>query len=148
MEGVLTGERAALAADVRVKLQKSLDGYHTGLQVSVLNIPNARPPQEVREAFDDAVSAREDKDRIESEAEAYASQVVPEARGDAARIRAQAQGYKEASIARAQGDSERSEEHTSELQSLMRSPYAVFCLNKKHNRSRNERHTHTRIDAT
>src|SRR3546814_6735730 len=26
---------------------------------------------------------------------------------------------------------ERSEEHTSELQSLMRSSYAVFCLNKK-----------------
>src|SRR3546814_6189330 len=25
----------------------------------------------------------------------------------------------------------RSEEHTSELQSLMRNPYAVFCLNKK-----------------
>lgn len=107
MDAVLTGERAALAADARVKLQKSLDGYHTGLQVSVLNIPNARPPQEVREAFDDAVSAREDKDRIESEAEAYASKVVPEARGDAARIRAQAQGYKEAAIARAQGDSER-----------------------------------------
>lgn len=107
MDAVLTGERAALAADARVKLQKSLDGYRTGLQVSVLNIPNARPPQEVREAFDDAVSAREDKDRIESEAEAYASKVVPEARGDAARIRAQAQGYKEAAIARAQGDSER-----------------------------------------
>src|SRR3546814_1472434 len=29
---------------------------------------------------------------------------------------------------------ERSEEHTSELQSLMRISYAVFCLNKKKNR--------------
>src|SRR3546814_6656548 len=29
----------------------------------------------------------------------------------------------------------RSEEHTSELQSLMRTSYAVFCLKKKHNRS-------------
>src|SRR3546814_5529731 len=28
-------------------------------------------------------------------------------------------------------DQQRSEEHTSELQSLMRSSYAVFCLNKK-----------------
>lgn len=107
MDTILTGERAALAADARVKLQISLDGYSTGLQVSVLNIPNARPPQEVREAFDDAVSAREDKDRIESEAEAYASKVVPEARGDAARIRAEAEGYKESTVARAQGDAER-----------------------------------------
>jgi len=107
MDTILTGERAALAAQARGKLQKLLDGYSTGLQVSVLNIPNARPPQEVREAFDDAVSAREDKDRIESEAEAYASKVVPEARGDAARIRAEAGGYKESTVARAQGDAER-----------------------------------------
>src|SRR3546814_4986099 len=32
---------------------------------------------------------------------------------------------------RAQADRPRSEEHTSELQSLMRSSYAVFCLKKK-----------------
>src|SRR3546814_7237390 len=34
---------------------------------------------------------------------------------------------------RASGASPRSEEHTSELQSLMRISYAVFCLKKKHN---------------
>src|SRR3546814_2247948 len=34
------------------------------------------------------------------------------------------------SVARQEG-AERSEEHTSELQSLMRISYAVFCLNKK-----------------
>src|SRR3546814_1030895 len=33
----------------------------------------------------------------------------------------------------------RSEEHTSELQSLMRIPYAVFCLKKKNNNSKNNR---------
>src|SRR3546814_11489662 len=32
-------------------------------------------------------------------------------------------------------ESERSEEHTSELQSLMRISYAVFCLKKKKNNS-------------
>src|SRR3546814_7182200 len=31
-------------------------------------------------------------------------------------------------------DKRRSEAHTSELQSLMRTPYAVFCLEKKHNK--------------
>src|SRR3546814_1131701 len=35
--------------------------------------------------------------------------------------------------ARRQGDRGRSEEHTSELQSLMRISYAVFCLKKKKN---------------
>src|SRR3546814_1570975 len=34
----------------------------------------------------------------------------------------------------------RSEEHTSELQSLMRISYAVFCLKKKNNRSKTSPH--------
>ncbi len=107
MDMVLTGERAALAADARTRLQSTLDNYRTGLQVSVFNLQNARPPNEVRQAFDDAISAREDKERIESEAEAYASTVVPEARGQAARIRAQAEGFRDAIVARATGDAER-----------------------------------------
>jgi membrane protease subunit HflK len=61
----------------------------------------------VRQAFDDAISAREDKERIESEAEAYRSKVVPEARGEAARVRAEAEGYRESTIARATGEAER-----------------------------------------
>lgn len=107
MDTILTGERAALAAEAQTRLQATLDSYSTGLQVTVLNIPNARPPQEVRQAFDDAISAREDKERIESEAEAYRSTVVPEARGEAARVRTQAEGYREAQIARATGEAER-----------------------------------------
>src|SRR3546814_2140432 len=37
----------------------------------------------------------------------------------------------------------RSEEHTSELQSLMRISYAVFCLKKKNIKSNNHKLTHT-----
>jgi modulator of FtsH protease HflK len=107
MDSVLTGERAALAAEARLRLQGTLDNYRTGLQVSVFNLQNARPPTEVREAFDDAISAREDRERIESVAEAYASTVVPEARGEAARIRTEAEGYRAAVVARAEGDAQR-----------------------------------------
>jgi len=107
MDTILTGERAALAAEAQTRLQATLDSYNTGLQVTVLNIPNARPPQEVRQAFDDAISAREDKERFESEAEAYRSKIVPEARGEAARIRAGAEGYREATIARSTGEADR-----------------------------------------
>lgn len=107
MDLVLTGERALLATEARQRLQIAIDSYPTGLAVTVLNISDARPPQEVRQAFDDAISAREDKERFESEAEAYASKIIPEARGAAARVRNEAQGYQEAAIARATGDSER-----------------------------------------
>src|SRR3546814_19361970 len=88
-------------------LQASLDAYRTGLMVTELNLPNARPPEEVKPAFDDVNSAQQDKDRLKNEAEAYASKIVPEARGHAARVRTVAEGYKEASIARATGDSAR-----------------------------------------
>lgn len=107
MDVILTGERARLAAEAQTLLQTSLDEYRTGLQVTVLNISNARPPQEVRQAFDDAISARENKETIESEARAYESKVIPEARGEAARIRAEAEGYRESTITRAKGSADR-----------------------------------------
>ncbi len=101
------GERNALAVAARVRLQKSLQSYNTGLAVTELNLPNARPPEQVKPAFDDVNSAQQDKDRLISEARAYAAKIVPEARGEAARTRTVAEGYKTASIARATGDATR-----------------------------------------
>jgi membrane protease subunit HflK len=88
-------------------LQATLDRYDTGLTVTQLNFQNVRPPQEVKEAFDDAISAREDRQRRSNEADAYAKRVIPEARGEAARILAESEGYKAERIAKAQGDAER-----------------------------------------
>jgi modulator of FtsH protease HflK len=99
--------RPALAASGRQRLQASLDAYQTGLVVTELNLPNARPPEEVKDAFDDVNRAQQDKDRLQNEAQAYASKIVPEARGQATRVRTVAEGYKSASIARATGDAER-----------------------------------------
>lgn len=101
------GARNALAVQARTNLQRSLEAYRTGLVVTELNLPNARPPEEVKPAFDDVNSAQQDKDRVTSEAQAYAAKVVPEARGEASRTRTVADGYKTASIARATGDAQR-----------------------------------------
>ncbi len=101
------GAREALAVSARTQLQKSLDAYRTGLVVTELNLPNARPPEEVKPAFDDVNSAQQDKDRLISEARAYAAKIVPEARGQAARVRTVAEGYRTAAIARATGDADR-----------------------------------------
>ena len=101
------GARNALAVSARENLQRSLEAYRTGLVVTELNLPNARPPEEVKPAFDDVNSAQQDKDRLISEAQAYAAKVVPEARGTASRTRTVAEGYKTAEIARATGDAER-----------------------------------------
>ncbi len=99
--------RAALSVSAKVRLDAALKAYNTGLAVTELNLPNARPPEEVKPAFDDVNSAQQDQQRLRSEAEAYAAKVVPEARGQAARVRNTAEGYKAVSIARATGDAER-----------------------------------------
>ncbi len=101
------GARAAIGVAAREQLQKSLDAYRTGLVVTELNLQNARPPDEVKPAFDDVNSAQQDKDRVISEARAVAAQVVPEARGQAASVRTVAEGYKTAKVARATGDATR-----------------------------------------
>ena len=101
------GARNALAVSAREQLQASLGAYQTGLVVTELNLPNARPPEEVKPAFDDVNSAQQDKDRLISEAEAYAAKVVPEARGAAARVRTAAEGYQAAVVAQATGEAQR-----------------------------------------
>jgi len=100
-------ERSRLIVAARQHLQESLDMYKTGLKVTEFTLQNARPPEEVKPAFDDAISAREDRSRIESEAKAYASKIVPEARGAAQRIKAESEGYRAATIAKAEGDAQR-----------------------------------------
>ena len=99
--------RSALSVSSKERLQAALQAYRTGLVVTELNLPNARPPEEVKPAFDDVNSAQQDKDRVTSEAIAYAAKIVPEARGEAARTRTVSEGYKTASIARATGDAAR-----------------------------------------
>lgn len=99
--------RGPLTAIVKERLQKALDEYHTGLTVTELNLPDARYPDEVKDAFDEAQRASQDKNTSINQAEAYAKQIVPEARGKAMSVRTEAEGYRTAAIARATGDAQR-----------------------------------------
>ncbi|QNP40060.1 FtsH protease activity modulator HflK [Lysobacter solisilvae (ex Woo and Kim 2020)] len=99
--------RGELTVAVRDHLQKALQAYQTGLVLTELNLPNARPPDDVKDAFDEVQRARAEKNTAINEAQAYAKRIVPEARGEASRTRTVAEGYKTASIARASGDATR-----------------------------------------
>ncbi|KAF1695747.1 FtsH protease activity modulator HflK [Pseudoxanthomonas jiangsuensis] len=98
------GARGPLSVSASEQLQASLDAYRTGLVVTELNLQDARPPEEVKPAFDEVNSAQQIKDQLINEARAYAAKVVPESRGEAARRRTVAEGYKAAKIAQAEGD--------------------------------------------
>jgi membrane protease subunit HflK len=107
LDEILIGQRAALVTEARRVLQQTIATYGTGIEVTEVSFQRVEPPPEVKAAFDDAIAAREDKQRLEREAEAYASRIVPEARGAAARVTVEAEGYKQAKIARAEGEAAR-----------------------------------------
>ncbi len=91
--------RAAIAFEVRDRLQQYLDDYATGIRVSTINIDESKPPAQVQGAFDDVIKAREDEERVKNEAQSYANGIVPEARGRAQQMEVNA--YRDQVIARA-----------------------------------------------
>lgn len=104
MDFVLKEGRSEVAARTKELLQNILDRYNNGLLVTSVNLQDAQPPEQVQEAFLDAIRAREDQDRLINEAEAYANEVIPKARGGAARITEDANAYKARIVATAEGD--------------------------------------------
>ena len=107
MDQIITEGRAEVATSVKTRLQLYLDNYATGILISQVNIQSADPPTEVKPAFEDVISAREDEVRFTNQATAYANRVIPEARGKAQRITEEAQGYRARVIARADGEADR-----------------------------------------
>jgi membrane protease subunit HflK len=107
LDFILTEGRSVVATQIQNGIQDLLNTYKTGLVVTSVNMQPAKPPEAVKAAFDDAIKAREDKERQENEAHAYANEVVPKARGAAARRLADANAYKDRRIAEAEGESQR-----------------------------------------
>lgn len=107
MDFVLSEGRAEVASRTRDLIQQILQSYQTGLDVMLVNLTNVRPPEEVRDAFDDVIEAREDRERFINEAQAYANSILPQARGQAASVIEAARAYRAGEVARAQGDTAR-----------------------------------------
>ena len=107
LDFVLTEGRSEIAEKIQTVIQKTLDDYESGIYVSSVEMQPAKPPEEVKEAFDDAIKAREDEQRLVNEAEAYRNDILPKARGGAARLREQSNGYKARVIAMAEGEASR-----------------------------------------
>ncbi|EGV16953.1 FtsH protease activity modulator HflK [Thiocapsa marina] len=107
LDFVMTEGRGAVAVTIQERVQALMDQYQTGLLVTSVNMQPAKPPEQVKAAFDDAIKAREDKERLENQAEAYANEVLPQARGEAARIIADARAYRDQVVARSEGETAR-----------------------------------------
>ncbi len=107
MDFVMTDGRDEIASRIKDNIQKIVDQYGTGMTVIEVNLQDANPPAPVRDAFQDVTQAREDKERLVNEAQAYRNEVLPKARGQAARLREESDGYKQSVVAQAEGEAER-----------------------------------------
>ena len=103
---VTTG-REDIQDKTRQLMQTILDQYKSGIEITNLQLQKSDPPSEVIDAFNDVQRARQDRDRLRNEAEAYANSVVPVARGEAERDIKQAEAYREQQIQEAKGEADR-----------------------------------------
>ncbi len=107
IDDVLTDKKEDIQAETKLLLQGLLDYYGTGINVREVKLLNVFAPEQVKDAFDDVVRAKEDKARIINLADAYKESVLPQARGDAAKLTEAAEAFKQERIAIAEGQAER-----------------------------------------
>jgi len=107
LDFILTSGRTEIAAQTQAVIQATLDSYGTGFTVFEVNLQEANFPRDVEDSVQDAIRAREDKERVSLEAEAYANDILPNARGAAARQLQDAEGYRARVIADAEGEADR-----------------------------------------
>ncbi|MGY8661662.1 FtsH protease activity modulator HflK [Bradyrhizobium sp. UFLA05-109] len=107
IQPILTGARNTTEQGVQELMQRTLDGYGSGILITQVQMQKVDPPAQVIDAFRDVQAARADLERKQNEAQTDANRIVPVARGRAAQILQDAEGYREQVIAEAKGQSAR-----------------------------------------
>jgi len=104
LDQLITEGREAWGNRLQETLIKILSIYKTGITVVNVSPQPARAPENVQDAFDDAIKAQEDEKRFKEQARAYEARVVPIAEGNAKRVIAEAHAYAEQVVLKAKGD--------------------------------------------
>jgi membrane protease subunit HflK len=107
IQPILTGARQNIETAVQELMQRVLDTYSAGVQITQVQLQKVDPPSQVIDSFRDVQAARADLERAQNEAQTYANRVVPEARGRAAQITQAAEAYREQTVAEAKGQTAR-----------------------------------------
>lgn len=107
LDFILTDGRTEVARETQDLLQSTLDSYGAGITVYEVNLQDANFPREVESSVQEAVKAREDRERKLLEAETYSNEILPKARGEASRRRQNAEAYRAQVVANAEGEADR-----------------------------------------
>ncbi|MBP8127944.1 MAG: FtsH protease activity modulator HflK [Candidatus Hydrogenedentes bacterium] len=103
IDDVLTTGKVEVQTEVQAKMQELADMYGLGVTVLAVQLQDVQPPNEVAPAFRDVATAREERERMINEAEAYEREQIPRAEGEVARIKQEAEAYRQTHVAEAKG---------------------------------------------
>jgi len=106
IDDILVRNREEVEEQTKIRLQEILDIYNTGLNIETVQLQDVKAPEEVRDAFDDVLRARQERDTRINQARAFEADIIPRAEGDAERITEGAEAFRQARIARARGEAE------------------------------------------
>lgn len=107
IDNALTEGKLQIQQEINQQIQEIFDYYESGLQVDQVRLQTVSVPQQVDNAFKDVASAREDRERLRNEAEAYRNDVIPRARGEVQKMLREADAYKVERVKRSEGDADR-----------------------------------------
>ena len=107
IQPALTDARQEIEIKARKLLQDILDEYQAGIEITQVQLQDVKPPGPVIDSFDNVQRARQDRERLRNEADAYRNDVLPRARGEAQRMIQEAQGYRERLENEAEGEAQR-----------------------------------------
>ena len=107
IQTALTEGRQDIQVQARQQLQDLLNEYRAGVRVRDVQLLAVDPPADVIDAFNEVQRARQDRDRLKNEAEAFSNDIVPRARGEAAKLVSEAEAYQAEVVNRASGDASR-----------------------------------------
>ena len=107
LEDALALKRTAVENKTKALLQQILDQYGVGVFIAEVKMQKVDPPQTVIDAFNDVQRAKQDRERQQNEAEAYANDIIPKAKGESQRIIQGATAYREKVIKEAEGEAKR-----------------------------------------
>ena len=110
LESIFVSNRQQITEKTKDLVQRTLDQYGAGIQVTSVNLTDIQVPEAVAPSQRDANKALADREKLVKEAEAYASGILPVAEGNAQRQVLEAQAYRSQVLAIAQGEASRFEQ--------------------------------------
>lgn len=105
--GIMISDRAKIADQLQSKLQKEVDSLGLGIHVIFVGLQDVHPPIEVSSAFQEVISAEEEKEAMIDQAQANRASTLPEARSQAFMLKSQADSDADSKINEAAGSANR-----------------------------------------